>query len=346
MTDEMEWMYDNPFGLSPQELRVLRYWRKNGGNMTEAYKEVMLSEYDKQAIKKQALNKRVHRFFSTYRIRQAMASCPGYLGVRARDDFKKRCERGIVSAKRAYRRIESKVATHSESELTEEEQAFVAVQAAHSDDANYPASIINDTDDESAEGDSDCENGIPDDERGDDVMSDGEPEQDECVHEEPVAPPEPRLPKKKKYKPDHVGPDYQSLLGTLAEHDPNPPLIENDRELWMKSLNISKEPSALTVYGTGQFIIYMAVKEMMDRKDAIRRGNISVLDKNGSVFTPTLINAIKTAAAMIIPFAPAPNAADRKEMSKAAVLLGLLPDRIEEDPDAYTAPPPAAIDVE
>ena len=61
--------------------------------------------------------------------------------------------------------------------------------------------------------------------------------------------------------------------------------------------------------------------------------------------TPTIISALKTAAAMILPFAPAPSAEDRRQMSKAAVLLGLLPDNIQENPDDYTAPIPATIDV-
>ena len=96
----------------------------------------------------------------------------------------------------------------------------------------------------------------------------------------------------------------------------------------------------MTIYGTGQFIAYMAVKEIMDRQAEIKKRGLTALDKNGSVFTPTILNALKTAAAMVLPFAPAPTAEDRKEMSKAAVLLGLFPDDIKEDPDFSTAAPP------
>ena len=121
--------------------------------------------------------------------------------------------------------------------------------------------------------------------------------------------------------------------------------VRNDKDLWIESLNINKDPSAMSIYGTGQFLAYVAVKEIMDRQKAIKEQKIGVLEKNGSALTPNIINAIKTAAAMILPFAPAPSAEDRREMSKAAVLLGLMPDRIEESPDAYTAPPPITVDV-
>ena len=78
----------NPFGLSPEELKVLNHW-KNGMSMADAYKRVMLSVYDQQAIKSDALKKRVSRFFGTYRMREAMASVPGKLGDKARKDFEK-----------------------------------------------------------------------------------------------------------------------------------------------------------------------------------------------------------------------------------------------------------------
>ena len=102
----------------------------------------------------------------------------------------------------------------------------------------------------------------------------------------------------------------------------------SDRDLLLESLNINKDPSAMTIYGTGQFLAYVAVKEIMQRQREIKDRHIDVLSKDGSALTPNIINAIKTAAAMILPFAPAPSAEDRREMSKAAVLLGLMPDKI------------------
>lgn len=121
--------------------------------------------------------------------------------------------------------------------------------------------------------------------------------------------------------------------------------VARDKEKWLESLNINATPDAMTVYGTGQFLAYVAVKEIFARQNALRAQGISVLDKNGSALTPLIVNALKTAAAMILPYAPAPSAEDRKQMSKAAVLLGLMPEDITEDPDTYTAPSPVPIDV-
>jgi hypothetical protein len=124
-----------------------------------------------------------------------------------------------------------------------------------------------------------------------------------------------------------------------------PEIIKTVQEKWLDSLKVSENPSAFTVYGTGQFIIYNAVQEMMNRKAYIKQNNISPMSKDGSMFTSGIISALKTGASMILPYAPTPSLDDRKEMSKAAVLLGLLPDNIVECPDDFTAPIPATAEV-
>lgn len=120
------------------------------------------------------------------------------------------------------------------------------------------------------------------------------------------------------------------------------------REKWLESLMITENPSAISVYGTGQFIMYHAVNEMMKRDKAIKekRRETGIFEKNGSVFTPLILNAFKTAASMIIPFTAAQTGEQQKEISMAAAMLGLLQDNITEDPDAYTAPPPPTVDIE
>ena len=119
---------------------------------------------------------------------------------------------------------------------------------------------------------------------------------------------------------------------------------KDDKTLWLESLNVNQTPASLTVYGTGQFLCYVAVKEIMDRQKEIKAKGLSALEK--SALTPTIISAIKTAAAMILPYAPAPTDDERKQMSKAAILLGLFPDDITENPDDFTAPAPSTVDVE
>jgi uncharacterized protein YggL (DUF469 family) len=117
------------------------------------------------------------------------------------------------------------------------------------------------------------------------------------------------------------------------------------KDKWLESLMITEEPSAISVYGTGQFVMYHAVSEMMKRDRAIKmqRSGTGVFDKNGSVFTPLILNALKTAASMIIPFVQTQDSIQDKGAAMAVTLLGLMQDKIEEDPDAYTAPiPPTA----
>ena len=120
------------------------------------------------------------------------------------------------------------------------------------------------------------------------------------------------------------------------------------REKWLESLTITDEPAAISVFGTGQFIMYHAVNEMMKRDKAIKehRYGTNIFDKNGSVFTPLILNAFKTAASMIIPFVPTQDAVQDKGTAMAVTLLGLMQDDIKEDPDAYTAPIPPTVTID
>lgn len=120
------------------------------------------------------------------------------------------------------------------------------------------------------------------------------------------------------------------------------------REKWLESLMITEDPSAISVFGTGQFIMYHAVSEMMKRDKAIKehRYGTGIFDKNGSVFTPLILNAMKTAASMIIPFVPTQEAIKDNGTAMAVTLLGLMQDKIDEDPDDYTAPIPPTVTID
>lgn len=120
------------------------------------------------------------------------------------------------------------------------------------------------------------------------------------------------------------------------------------REKWLESLTITEEPEAISVFGTGQFIMYHAVSEIMRRDRAIKekRYGTGVFDKNGTVFTPLILNAFKTAASMIIPFTTTQDAVQNKEITMATTLLGLMQDKIQEDPDDYTAPIPPTVTID
>lgn len=120
------------------------------------------------------------------------------------------------------------------------------------------------------------------------------------------------------------------------------------REKWLESLTITNEPSAISVWGTGQFILYHAVNEMNKRDRAIkdRKKGTGIFEENGSVFTPMILNAFKVAASMIIPFVQTQLGDQQKEITMASALLQLSMDNIKVDPDAYTAPIPPTVEVE
>jgi hypothetical protein len=228
--------------------------------MTEAYRKVMMSKYDREKLNEDAVRKRVQRFFNTFRMREAMSATPGELGEKARQDFEKYKRKQLKPPKRY----------------------------------------------------------------------DGDPKGDSSIR---------ILIENQKYEDKKKA--EKNAENTKAQIE----LMKSDRDKWLESLNVCSNPSAMTIYGTGQFLAYVAVKEIMARQNAIKERGIDVLSKEGSALTPNIISALKTAAAMVLPFAPAPSAEDRREMSKAAVLLGLFPDNIKEDPDAYTAPIPATVDL-
>ena len=122
--------------------------------------------------------------------------------------------------------------------------------------------------------------------------------------------------------------------------------VENDfKQLWLDSLNFTDNPTAMSVYGTGLFLAQTAVQQILKRQKEIRDRGLSPLEKDASPYSALDLNAIRTAASMLLPFAPPPTSAERKAMSLAGVLLGLSTDAIEENPDEYTAPPPSAIDI-
>lgn len=143
--------------------------------------------------------------------------------------------------------------------------------------------------------------------------------------------------------------DFASKVESVTQTNEINPLNIADKtakDKWLESLMITEEPSAISVYGTGQFIMYHAVSEMMKRDRAIKmqRSGTGVFDKNGSVFTPLILNAFKTAASMIIPFVQTQDSVQDKGAAMAVTLLGLMQDKIEENPDDYTAPIPPSVE--
>lgn len=287
---------DNEFNLSPEERRVLYHWQQ-GDSMTDAYKKVMLTVYDEQAISSTALKKRVIRFFNTYRMRASMAATPGYRGEQAKKDLERWQESLRGKAMRQYMKLQKEQDAEDKDEAP---NGVIDTQVEEKVDTQVEERIEAQIE---------------------------EPQQEQVIV--PVQEEQER---------------QEEVNQNKSSRKRNTP-AKSDKDKWLDSLNVNENPSSMTIYGTGQFLAYMAVKEIMARQAEIKIQGISPLDKNGSALTPTIISALKTAAAMLLPFAPAPSADDRREMSKAAVLLGLVPDNIHESPDEYTAPMPNAIEV-
>lgn len=145
--------------------------------------------------------------------------------------------------------------------------------------------------------------------------------------------------------------EFQSKVDSVTQTNEIPILNVADksaRQKWLDSLTITDQPEAISVYGTGQFIMYHAVSEMMKRDRAIKekRRDTGIFDKNGTVFTPMILNAFKVAASMIIPFTQTQAGDQQREMSMAAALLQLSMNNLDVNPDAYTAPIPPTVEVE
>lgn len=286
-------MSRSPFGLSPEEDQVLYYWSK-GKSKIDAFKAVMLTQSEQDHLSETAIKKRVTRFFSTCRIREAMEQIDRK-GGKPKEEFEAWRERQKENMSRQLdpelARLKDKVKKEIAQELENK------INNISSQDGDKQNEVSKES-----------------------IVEEGERLIDKLISKK-------RLEEIRK-EADTALPDSMS-----------------DKQKWLASLQVNAKPSALTIFGTGQFLTYIAVKEMFDRQAAIKSRKIDILSKEGSVLTPNIISAIKTAAAMIIPYAPSPTETDRREMSKAAVLLGLMPDQIQEDPDDYTAPPPVIIDV-
>ncbi len=111
--------------------------------------------------------------------------------------------------------------------------------------------------------------------------------------------------------------------------------LKTARDKWRESLQISDTPSIMSVTGTALFIMNTAVMEIIERKNAMKRGEVSAL-KNTALPT-NLVAAFKAAADVILPFAPPPTTAERREMSKAGQILCSLVKNIQEKPEDYAA---------
>jgi hypothetical protein len=319
----------NPHGLSPEELSVLHFWQ-NGDTMTEAYRRVMISKYDAANISDSALKKRVLRFFNTYRMREAMADTPGERGDKARADFEKW---------KATQKAETIRQLLPEAAPKFEDKLYPTKKNSQTD---IPSQDEDTSDDATEDYSSESETFAADDNSDEQVNEYSNNGSDNRSHNG----------NRKQSGTSYFDKIVKPQLERFNQANVQPPSsfdsdkYKTDREKWLASLNINQNPTAMTIYGTGQYLAYVAVKEIMARQQAIKENNIPVLSKNGSALTPTIISALKTAAAMVLPFAPAPTVEDRKEMTKAAVLLGLMPESISESPDDYTAPMPTTIEVD
>lgn len=270
--------------LTQDELDALDLWVK-GKSMTDAYCTVMRRNHkDISSLSKQALDKRVQRFFGSKQMQLAMT-------VR---ELEREC------AKKPNSKISKRiVGSQKEKPLTAEQKETVKKYTS--------------------------------------VVKQLSPSIQKMSEEDEKEEVDPNLYEAKK---QNVKLDPLSMS---LEVPPKTP-----REKWLESLTITNEPSAISVWGTGQFILYHAVNEMNKRDRAIkdRKKGTGIFEENGSVFTPMILNAFKVAASMILPFVQTQLGDQQKEITMASALLQLSMDNIKVDPDAYTAPIPPTVEVE
>lgn len=119
------------------------------------------------------------------------------------------------------------------------------------------------------------------------------------------------------------------------------------QERYRESLQMTGNVDAISVTESAKMVLNYAITEMLERKKAIREQGVSVLDPNGrgSALTKNIIYALKTTADILLPFAPPPTTAERREMSKAGQILCSLISGIKEDPDEYAISSHNVIDI-
>lgn len=130
-------------------------------------------------------------------------------------------------------------------------------------------------------------------------------------------------------EPDSLNEQYQEL--------------KSARDRWRESLQITDTPSIMSVTGSALFIMNTAISEIIERKAAIKREGVSILKT--TALPSNLVSAFKASADVILPFAPPPTAAERKEMSKAGQILCSLISNINEKPEDYAVSSQGIIDV-
>ena len=115
--------------------------------------------------------------------------------------------------------------------------------------------------------------------------------------------------------------------------------LKEMRRQWQLSLQISDSPQTLSVTGSALFIMNVAMDEIIKRRKAI---DLKMQTQPDSILQYTslptnLVAAFKASADVIIPFAPPPTPAERREMSKASQILCKLVSEIKEKPEDYAA---------
>jgi hypothetical protein len=301
---------DDEKELTPDELEALEIWT-TGKSMIEAYTQVMSKYRDLSTLPKQTLNKRVQRFFASPYLKMAMVD---------RDDERKKNVKAI-ELKPIVDQIGPKIQQIVDEEKKKRKDAKRIEKKKKADERKAEeksASHFFDT-----------------------IVRPN-------LTTTPKAPP-----KEKEVQETDVQIATSILNKVSSEIEKPSPELETilepkktAKEKWLESLLITDEPTPMSVYGTGQFMMSQAVNEIIKRDKEIKKKGISVLSKDGSVFTPTIISAMKTAASMIIPFVPTQEAIKDNGTATAVTLLGLMQDKIDEDPDAYTAPIPPTVTID
>lgn len=118
---------------------------------------------------------------------------------------------------------------------------------------------------------------------------------------------------------------------------------DKQREAWLESFKDIENPTATTPYGIGLWLAIEVITNVNRKKALIAKKKLDPFEF--SPYSSTDVSAIKAVLSALLPFAPAPTPDETKSMTMASVIVSMTAEEAGINPDAYTAPLPAGVEV-
>lgn len=138
---------------------------------------------------------------------------------------------------------------------------------------------------------------------------------------------------------------FKALLGDHKKdideiEKPDPQMMEAWKEAISPNGKLSDKENipGILIWGSGRVLYSLAFEEILARREEIKKRGLSPLSH--SYFSSGALKALNLAYMQVLPWAPPPSSNDRRDASLMVALLNAVGD-IQENPDDFTAPPPA-----